>query len=93
MLAPYDGRHLELGKIGRIDVLRSEWAHATGTRPLRRFLFLLPTRGVRGFDSTELPPADKAAALSPHPRSGARVVVDRPEAGVVPSSTVLLEAG
>jgi hypothetical protein len=51
-----------------------------------------PQKGARGSHRRELQEADKAPEPSNHPRR-ARVAVDRAEAGDVPSSTALLEAG
>jgi len=65
-----DGRHLELGKVGGIDVRRLERAHATGTGR-SGVPSPPPTRGVRGFDPAEPPSADKATELTPTPRFGA----------------------
>jgi len=53
MLVSRDGRHLDPGKVGRIDVRRLEWGHSVGNRALFAFaLFAFPfaarVRGVRG---------------------------------------------
>jgi hypothetical protein len=91
----FGGRHLELREGRRIDVPGWKGAQATGIEGAHPSTYRPPVKGVRGFDPAEPPAADKAAALfSPVPSAQARrQAVDRPEAGNVPSSTELLEAG
>lgn len=86
MLVSRDGRHLDPGKVGRIDVRRLERGHSTGNRAL---CVSVPGEGERcqRVSSAERPTADKAAALSPHRVKTRTVVAERPEAGTVPSST------
>jgi len=64
MLVPCDGRHLDPGKVGRIDVRRPEQDHATGKSGAPRSLPGVSERCQR-VSSAEPPLADKAAELSP----------------------------
>jgi hypothetical protein len=62
------GRHLGLWNIGALTC-----PGENGLTRLAKGCFGVPDpaapRDVRGLDSTELSPADKAATLSPHPRA------------------------
>jgi hypothetical protein len=87
------GRHLELWNVGTLTCAGGNGLTRLGLWRAKAHHAQPSTRGVRGFDSAELPHAEKAAELHSHlvPKAPSSVAADRPEAGDASSNARPLE--
>jgi hypothetical protein len=86
------GRHLGLVKAGGIDVLPGEAGSAKGERAFTRSLSSRPKR-CQKVRAAKRERSRKKLLRSPRAARKRSAAASRPEAGNVPSSTMLLEAG